>query len=269
MGPDDDRRLPDRDRLDGRRPVARRRERARQQLDGDAERPRAARRGSEVLAGEQVGRREERALEPGRARPPRAHRPRPRSCPSRRRPGGGGASASAAARSPRIASIAVVLVVGQLDVAPELATASASASGGAERGVRGVVDGDRPAPRRGRAAGAARPCRSGAPAARRTRAGGARRRGPRTSPGSGPPRAPSAMPASASPRRGSGRAGTPGRRGRRGRAPRGSPIRRRARGQAGRQPVDRHDPPDVEQLVVVARPAGSPGCRASASGRSA
>ena len=61
----------------------------------------------EVLAGEQVGRREERALEAG-ARPRRpARRPRPRSCPSRRRPGGAAASGSAGRGRRGSAAIAV------------------------------------------------------------------------------------------------------------------------------------------------------------------
>ena len=60
----------------------------------------------EVLAREQVGRREQGALAARRAPRPPARRRRPRSCPSRRRPGAAGASASAGRGPSRMASIA-------------------------------------------------------------------------------------------------------------------------------------------------------------------
>ena len=103
--------------------------------------------------------------------------------------------------------------------------------------------------RRGRAGDAGRPSRAGARAARRRRAAGARRRGPRTSPGSGRPRAPGRCPTSCSSARiGSGRYSA---------YCDARPVERLAHRdpeaggrQAGREPVDRHDPADVEHLAL-------------------
>ena len=68
-------------------------ERAGQERDADPEVREQGPDGLDMLAGEQVGRGQERALEAGPRRRPRAHTPRPRSCPTRHRPGGAGASA--------------------------------------------------------------------------------------------------------------------------------------------------------------------------------
>ena len=110
--------------------------------------------------------------------------------------------------------------------------------------------GDRP--RTDPALGAARPSRPGAPAARRTRAAAGPRREPRTPPGSGPPRGPRRS-AAAAPRRGSPAGGTRGRPARPCRAPARTATRRRFGRQPGGEPIDRHDPPGVEQRRAVVR----------------
>ena len=93
--------------------------------------------------------------------------------------------------------------------------------------------------------------RAGARAARRRRPAGAPRRGPRTTPGSGPPRARRRSRASVLAAAELARQVL-------GVLPAGAVERlpdrapQRDRGEPGRQPVHGHDPPDVEQLVVVA-----------------
>ena len=224
-----------------------------QQLDRDRRRPRAARaRVRVVLAGEQVGRGEERALQPGPRRGGERLRRDGRLAADPTSPWSRRSIGVGRARSSRIASIAASWSARQRRRRGRACAGASRRAAAAEVRVRGVVDRDRPRPRRGRAGAAGRPSRAGARAARRTRAAGARRRGPRTSPGSGPPRARRRSPTSSSLVADRGRAGTPRSRSR----PRSSAsriaIRRRAAVRPGGQPVDRHDPPDVEQLVVAA-----------------
>ena len=263
---DDDQRLARRDRLE-RLGLDVGLERAGQERHADPELVEQRADGLEVLAGEQVGRGEQGALEPG----PRGrgegigrdrglaradvaleepqHRGRPGEVVAdgvdRRRPGRRSARSAAPIRAP---------------------IASASA---ARTATSGALDRPAPpAPHRGPAGGGARPSRAGAPGARRTRAGGAPRRGPRRSPGSGPPRSPAAIgtsPSSAmiSAGRYSGYA-----------KPALSSAsrmadRRRTAVSPAVSAVDRHDPAGVEQLGVARRRPGTRGCRGSGGARNA
>ena len=188
VGADDDQRLARRDRLE-RLGLDVGLERAGQQRHADPElleQRRRPSRGAGARAG-RSGRGGRPGARPARSR--RARRRRRRSCPTRRRPGAGGASASGARGRSRIASIAATWSTVSSIGAPTRA-ADGLDQRRPDRAIRRVVDGDRPARRRGPAVGDARPSRAGARAARRTRAAGAPRRGPRTYPGSGPPRSP-------------------------------------------------------------------------------
>ena len=135
-------------------------ERARQQRDADPEVLEQRADGLDVLAGEQVGRGEERPLASRRAPRPRAHTPRPRSCPSRHRPGGAGASAWAGPGRRGCPPIALSLVGGQLDLVPDADRAGASVSAARIARVRRVVERDGRATRLGHVAAAGRPCPS-------------------------------------------------------------------------------------------------------------
>ena len=112
-----------------------------------------------VLPGEEVGRREERALQPG----PRRRRERLRRhgglARTRRRPGGAGASASAGrgrpGSSPIAASWSAVSATSWPELSPERAVER-----GAERARRRRRRRRPAGPRRARAAAAARPCPS-------------------------------------------------------------------------------------------------------------
>ena len=205
---------------------------------------------SEVLAGEEVRRREQRGLaagERGRGERPRGHGRLARA----------DVALDQAEHRDRAGEVVPDLVDRRLLVRRERRRRGRACVRATPRARRGssasaaLVD-RRSAPcAPGHGPAAARPSPAGARAARRTRAGGAPRRAARTSSGSGRPRAPRRS-AAAPRRRGVRAAGTPGRRCPRRRAPRASP-RAAGGGQPGGQPVDGHDPADVEQVRGVGR----------------